>query len=210
MRLVENIKGIDSYYLIISGNGTFPESVIFKNLCKKFNGYDKAIFYINTPLKKQTGLHALNALPLYPKKYQVNSIIFILDGEHIQENARIEIQRHLESIGIGISEIIPLQGAFLIKCNSGPNDIILFCIILGPEVFLEEEVAELIKIKLGVEIDFSQRRESSGRKLIKNQIKQVLRASGKTIEDLVRDTGKAKLEETFPNICAVLKKIEEE
>ena len=91
MRIVDSLKNIESYYLIISGNGTFPERIIFKNLCRKFNGYNKAIFYINTPLKKQTGLHALNALPLYPKKYKVNSIIFILDGEHIQENAKIEI-----------------------------------------------------------------------------------------------------------------------
>jgi len=210
MRLVDNLKDIEDYYLIISGNGTFPERVIFKNLCKKFNGYNKAIFYINPPLKKQTGLHALNALPLYPKKYHVNSIIFILDGEHIQENAKIEIQRHLESIGIGISEIIPLQRAFLIKCNSGPYEIFLFCTILGPEIFIEEEVANLIKLKLGVTIDLSQRKESAGRKLIKNKLKKVLRERGKTIEELISDTRKTKLEEIFPNICAVLKELEGE
>ena len=68
----------------------------------------------------------------------------------------------------------------------------------------------MIKLKLGVEIDLSQKREPTGRKIIKNQIKQVLRERGKTIEDLINNTGKAKLEETFPNICAVLKTIEEE
>lgn len=209
MRLVESIKGIDSYYLIISGNGTFPESVIFKNLCKKFNGYDKAIFYINTPLKKQTGLDALNAIPLYPKKFRINSIIFIVDGEHIKENAAIEIQEHLESKGISVIEVLPLQGAFLIKCKTGPYDVILFCIIGGPEVFIEEEVAKLVELKLGVKIDLSRKREPEGRKTIKKQIKQVLREKRKTIEELVRNTGITKLEEIFPNICAVLKKIEE-
>lgn len=210
MRLVDNLKGIKSYYLVISGNGTFPENVILKNLCRKYNGHDKAIFYINTPLKKQTGLNALNAIPLYPKKFQINSIIFIVDGEHIKENARIEIMKYLKSKGIGITEIIPLQRAFLIKCKSGPYDIILFCIILGPEVFIEEEVAKLIELKLSVKIDLSRKREPNGRKTIKNQIKQVLREKGKTIEELVNNTGKIKLEQTFPNICAVLKKIEEE
>lgn len=210
MRLVDNLRGIESYYLVISGNGTFPENVILKNLCRKYNGHDKAIFYINTPLKKQTGLNALNAIPLYPKKFQINSIIFIVDGEHIKENARIEIMKYLESKGIGITEIIPLQRAFLIKCKSGPYDIILFCIILGPEVFIEEEVAKLIELKLSVKIDLSRKREPNGRKTIKNQIKQVLREKGKTIEELVNNTGKIKLEQTFPNICAVLKKIEEE
>lgn len=210
MKLVDNLKGIESYYLIISGNGTFPEKVIFKNICKKFNGHDKAILYVNPPIKKQTGLNALNSIPLFPKKFKINSIIFIVDGEHIKENAMIEIKTHLKSIGVGINEFIPLQGAFLMKCKSGPYDIILFCIILGPEVFIEEEVAELIELRLGVKIDISGKKEPAGRKSIKNQIKQVLREKGKTIEELVSNTGKAKLEQTFPNICAVLKKIEEE
>lgn len=210
MKIVDNLKGIESYYLIISGNGTFPESVIFKSLCKKFNGYDKAIFSINTPLKKQTGLAALNAIPLISKKFLINSIIFIIDGEHIKENARVEIKKYLETIGISINEFNPLEGAFLIKFKSGPYNITLYCIILGPEVFIEEEVAKLIELKLGVRIDLSGKGDSSGRKTIKNQIKQVLRENGKKIEDLVTTTSKSKLEEVFPNICAVLKKIEEE
>ena len=210
MRLIDSLRGIESYYLVISGNGTFPENVILKNLCRKYNGHGKAIFYISTPIKKQTGLNALNAISLYPKKFQINSMIFIVDGEHIKQNARIEIKKHLKSKGIGINEVIPLQGAFLIKCKSGPYNIILFCIILGPEVIIEEEVAELIEYNLGVKIDLSQKREPAGSKTIKNQIKQVLREKGKTIEELVNNTGKIKLEQTFPNICAVLKKIEEE
>ena len=209
MRLVDNLKDVDSYYLIISGNGTFPESVIFKNLCKKFNGYHKAIFYINTPLKKQTGLDALNALPLYPEKFRINSIIFIVDGEHIQENASIEIQEHLKAKGISVIEVLPLQKSFIIKCKTGPHSVILFCVIGGPEVFIEEEVAKLVELKLGVKIDLSRKREPAGRKVIKKQIKIVLREKGKTIEELVNNTGISKLEVIFPNICAVLKKIEE-
>ena len=209
MRLVDSLKGVESYYLLISGNGKFPENVIFKNLCEKFNGYQKAVFFISTPIKKQTGLDALNAIPIYPKKFQINSFIFIVDGEHIRENARNEIQRHLESKGMEINEIIPLKKAFLIRCNSGPYSIILFCIILGPEVFIEEEVAKLIELKLGITIDLSRKREPVGRKEIKKNIKQILRENGKTLDELVRSTGKTKLQETFPNICAVLEKIEE-
>ncbi len=210
MKVVDNLRGVESFYLIISGNGTFPESVILKSLCKKYNGFNKAIFYINPPIKKQTGLHALNAIPLFPKKFQISSIIFIIDGEHIKENASIEIKKYLETIGISINEFNPLEGAFLIKCKSGPYDITLFCIILGPEIFIEEEVAKLIELKLGVRIDLSGKGYSSGRKTIKNQIKQVLREKGKNLGELVITTSKSKLEEVFPNICAVLKKIEEE
>ncbi|KKK42131.1 hypothetical protein LCGC14_0564440 [marine sediment metagenome] len=209
MKVVDNLKGIESYFLLISGNGTFPERVLFKSLCRKFDGEDTTVFYIDHPIKKQTGLNALNAIPLYSKKYQISSIIFIVDGEHIKENAAIEIRKQLESKGIGINEILPLQGAFLIKCKSGPYDILLFCIILGPEVFIEEEVARLIELKLGVKIDLSRKGEPTGRKAIKSQIRQILRKKGIDIEELVMNTGKLKLEKAFPNICAVLKKIEE-
>ena len=209
MRIVDSLKGVESYYLLISGNGKFPENVIFKNLCEKFNGYQKGVFFINTPIKKQTGLDALNAIKIIPEKFHINSFIFIVDGEHIRENASNEIQRHLESRGIEINEIIPLAKAFLIRCKSGPHSIILFCIILGPEVFIEEEVAKLIELKLGITIDLSRKRESVGRNEIKKNIKQVLRENGKTLDELVRSTGKTKLQETFPNICAVLEKIEE-
>ena len=210
MRLGDTLRGIESYYLVISGNGTFPEKVILKNLCQKYNGHEKAIFYISTPIKKQTGLNALNAIPIYPKKFQINSIIFIVDGEHIKEDAKIEIIEHLKSKGIEIKEMVPLQGVLIIKCKSGPYDIILYCIILGPEVFIEEEIAKLVEHNLNIKIDLSQKTESVGRKSIKNQIKHVLRERGKTIQELVINTGKIILEQIFPNICVVLKKIEEE
>jgi hypothetical protein len=87
---------------------------------------------------------------------------------------------------------------------------IVYCIILGPEVFVEEEVARLVEFHLHVEINLSQKTEPVGRKSIKSQIKQVLRERGKTIEELILNTRKTKLEQIFPNICAVLKKIEEE
>ncbi len=89
MKVVDNLSGIESFYLIISGNGTYPERVIFESLCKKFNGFSKAVFYINHPIKKQTGLDALNAIPLFPKKFKINSIIFIVDREHIKKNFRL-------------------------------------------------------------------------------------------------------------------------
>lgn len=155
-------------------------------------------------------MDALNAIPLYTKKYKINSIIFIVDGEHIKQDPSVEIRKHLESKGIGINEFIPLQGAFCIKCESGPYKLTLFCIILGPEVFIEEEVAKLIKVKMGVEIDLSRKRDSKGRKMVKGKIKQILRERDTSIEDLVRNTGKDALEKIFPNICTVLKKIEEE
>lgn len=35
MKVIDNLSGIESYYLLISGNGPFPERIIFKRLYKK-------------------------------------------------------------------------------------------------------------------------------------------------------------------------------
>ena len=85
---------------------------------------------------------------------------------------------------------------------------VAFIFVGGPEVFIEEEVAKLVEYNLKVKIDISRKRELAARKTIKYQIKQVLRDKGKKIEELVNNTGISKLEEIFPNICAVLKEIE--
>ena len=63
---------------------------------------------------------------------------------------------------------------------------------------------------MGIEIDLSRKRDSRGRKLVKGKIKQTLRERGTSIEELVKNTENEELEKIFPNICAVLKKIEEE
>ena len=60
-----------------------------------------------------------------------------------------------------------------------------------------------------ITIDLSRKREPDGRKEIKKNIKIILRENGKTLDELVRSTGKIKLHESFPNICAVLEQIEE-
>jgi len=155
-------------------------------------------------------LSALDALPLYPHKFRIKSLIFILDGEHIKKNSLIEIKNYLKTLGVNIYEIESLQGAIQMKCKSGPYEILLYCIILGPEVFIEEEVAKLIELKLRITIDLSNKRESAGRKSIKNQIKKVLREKKTSLEKIIMESGIKTLETTFPNICTVLKKIEQE
>ncbi len=209
MRLVNELKGLKSKYIIISGNGTYPDRLLLKVLCEKYNGYDKILWYPRTILKKQTGLNALNSLKVIIG-YRINSIIFIIDGEHIRRNVNTEIQETLQSIGLDIINCTPLEESLLIKCRIGSNNIILYCIVLGPKTCIEEEVAKLIQLKLNINIDLSGDRDKSWRAGLKYKINHVLKEKKITLEDLIKSSGLKKLEIAFPNICSVLKKIEED
>lgn len=209
MKIVEELKGFSSNHLIINGDGTYPDKMILERICEKYNGVDKVIWYPRTPIKKQTGLSALNLI-IENLSHGFCKIIFIVDGEHIKENPDIEIKKKLNSIGVNVTEITPLQDAFLIKCRHGNYNINLYCIISGPRTCIEEEVAKLIELQLNIRIDLSGNKNHIWRHRIKREIDQILNEKGKTLKQLLKETGRRKFEISFPNICAVLRKVEEE
>ena len=198
MKIVEELKGHESNHVIINGDGTYPEKLILERICEKYNGYDKVIFYPRTAIKKQTGLSALNSIKNFPG-YGFCKIIFIIDGEYISNDPNFEIREKLDSIGVDITEIIPLRKAFLIKCSFSNYNINLYWIISGPETCIEEEVAELIDLHFNIQIDLSGKRDEHWRHRIKHDINQVFKER-KKLKDLLRETGIKKLEKSFPNI----------
>ncbi len=212
MRLVEELKGFDANFYIITGNGT-RESEIFEELCKKYDGLNKILWFPRKGLKKKTGLSALDVVKDIPSDFGINQIIYTVDADAIEGDPKIKIQAKLRSIGINVSEINPIKNALFIRCNFGShNDVVLYCIITGVSTCIEEEIAKLMKIKLDIIIDCSGERNANWRNKIKNEINKKLREIDKNlrIKTLVRDAGIKYLEECFPNICAVLKVIEKD
>ena len=212
MNVIEDPKGFQPDYVVITGDGR-TELHLMRVLPRKYNGVNLILFFPHIKRKrpKQTGLNELDVLKFYPGKYKILSFIYIVDGDTFPEgSADTKIQDYLRSIGININDITPIQDAYLIKCSFGPYNITLYCIILGPEIFIEEEIAVLIKLKLGVEIDLSGRRNIEWKVQVKKKINQILKANNVNLEHLIKETSKGKLEEAFPNLCAVFKKIEEE
>jgi len=209
MRLVEDLGNNTAHYLIITGDGR-TELKVLRALSVKFNGKDLILFFPFPPRQKKKGLNALNAIKIY-SNIGINSIIFIVDGDILEgEPANIKIQEYLKSIGIQIESIIPIQDALLLSCKSGNREIKLFCIISGPQTFIEEEIAELIKLTLRIGIDLSGDRDSNWKGRVKRDIKRILRENNTNIEKLISKTGIRKLETSFPNISAAFKKIEED
>jgi len=92
MKLVEDINGYETSHIIINGNGTFPDLLILKRICEIYNGTDKIIIYPRTPLKRHTGLSALQKIYTHLDEGYRN-IIFIVDREHIQADVSAEIKK---------------------------------------------------------------------------------------------------------------------
>ncbi len=203
MKLVDDEKGIKTIHVIINGDGTSPDKLILEKICEKYNGPDKIILYPRTGIKKQTGLSALNSIrTLISRGYY--KLIFIVDGEHIRGDAKRDIKTKLGGIGINSEEeIIPLNDAFLMKCSYGSHSLFLYCIIWGPDTCIEQEVVRFLEVKLNRRIPIPDNKNP-------NELKRIIRqhANKNELKRLLKESGRRILEDAFPNMCAVLKEVE--
>jgi len=209
MNLVEDTKGLKPNYIIITGDGRF-ELKIMRGLTYKYNGYELVLFFPFSPLSKKKGLNALDAVEIYSGRFKIYSMIYIVDGDAFKgKPADIEIKNYLLSIGIRVKRITSIEDALLINCKYGSKNIILYCIISGPEIFIEQEVAKLFKNTFGSEFNLLKKKESNWKQQFKKSVHQFMKKKKIKIDDFIKKTEIKKLEIAFPNYCAVLKKIEE-
>ena len=207
MKFIQELGILKPNLLIFTGDGSY-ERIILRELCEKYNGAEIILWFPALPGIRKSGLSALNYLKDYPNKSRINTLIYIVDGEFFENNAKSKIIKYLGDIGVRVVNTTSIQKAFLLECEFDPIKIKLYCIISGPEIFIEEEIAKLIELKLNVKIELSGKKDREGRKRIKSEIKRILRNQNKKIDKLIRETGIKNLEIAFPNICAVLKEIE--
>jgi hypothetical protein len=207
LKLVDDEKGLKLRHVILNGDGNFPEKMILEIICEKYNGNENIILYPRKEIKRQSGVGALGAIKtLGVRRY--NNFIFIVDGEHIEEDPKSEIKRKLSSIGIACGdEIIPLQDAFLIQCRTGPHEFYLYCIIWGPDVCIEEEVARFIELKLNIRVNIPEgSKDARWRKELKQEIDSII--GRRELKRQLKEANIMMLENSFPSICAVLKFVE--
>lgn len=211
MKLVEELGNLKPDYIIITGDGRSDLKVL-KAVSERFNGQDLVLFFPLSPLRRKSGKSALDSIKNIPGDHKINSIIYIVDGDTFDAdvNADIEIRDYLLSIGIDVINIESIGDAFLINCEFGNYEVVLYCIISGPQTFIEEEIAELIKLTLNIEINLTGERNIDWKKRVKREVNQALKANNIKLENLIKNPMINKLETAFPNICAILKKIEED
>lgn len=209
MKLIEDRIDRKPNYIIFTGNGR-TELQVLRALPEKYDGHELILFFPFPPRSEKKGLAALDVIKDY-LFYGYNSFIFILDGDTFKGRpADEDIKDYLTGISIEIIDINQIHEAFLINCKSGNQEIVLYCIISGPQTFIEEEIVNLIKLTLKIEIDLSGERDNNWKRRIKKDVKRILRENRTNYEQLIRRTGTRKLEIAFPNLCSVFKKIEED
>lgn len=210
MRVVEDLGKLEANYVVITGDGR-TELKVLRGLSQKFNGHNLILFFPFSSLPRRSGLTALDSVRRYPSKYGYHSIIYIVDGDTFEDSDPIvKVPNYLNSRGIEILEVNPIQDAFIINCRFGNHEVVLYSIISGPLTFIEVEIAKLFELTLGVEIDLTGERDIQWKKRVKREVIQTLRENKIKLEQLIRSTRIENLEISFPNICAVLKKIEED
>ncbi len=208
--LTNDMRGSNSIFLIITGDSSYDLRIL-KEIGIKYNGKSKILFNPTLKIQHKKGKSAFNSLKELAEIYETKFIICIIDGEYFSEDIENELRNALSNRAFGINRLLPIREAYFIECEKGNYKIDLFCIISGIEECIEQEAVRLIKIKLDVDIDTSGIENKEVKDRVKHEINEILNRNGmKDITDLIKISGKAKLEEAFPNICMVLKKIEED
>ena len=197
-------------YIIITGDGK-NELRVLRGLCKKINGTEISLYFPFSTRSGKTGLAALNALQVYSTRSRITSMIYIVDGDTFEgKSAEVEIKDYLASRGFEIIEISVINEALLIRCKLGDKEITLYCIISGPEIFIEQEVARFLKVCFGNEFNISNNVNNQTKVKFKKEIITFLKEKRVKLEDLISRTGIEKIKESFPNFCAVLNSLKKQ
>ncbi|MHA1149928.1 MAG: hypothetical protein ACTSR8_16955 [Promethearchaeota archaeon] len=121
------------------------------------------------------------------------------------DNGAEEIKNKMSNIEI--LEKISIESALQFKCKLGGRDFNLFSVILGETNCIDEEYAKVLNQKLHVGIPIPDTQGSNERKQLKRDIQRVKK---KDRRRALRESNIRELEQCFPNLCAVFKKVEEE
>jgi len=205
MKLVEELKGFsdESIIAVFTGNGR-TELHILVPLAQKYNGNKKVLFLPKPPihLRPDVGLSALKALKTYLDKYRIAHTLFLVDKEHFdQKEVDKEIDGALRSFGIDVQNIESpeklWENALIINGLVGHREVIIHAVVLGKKKCLEEDIAKLVELELGIKVEPS-----------KKVIRTLLHKHGLDICTLVEKAHKKTITRAFPALTFILKEIE--
>jgi hypothetical protein len=193
---LEELRGRQAQIIVLTGDGK-TEIRVLKHCSRIYNG-KKTLWYPGTPIPQRTTIEALRAVKVCVESYRILYYLFLIDREHLEKGKEEEtIEKVLMNEGFREMEITQLNSLFLVKCLLGPRRIMIYVIVIGTEKRIEEELVELIKLELGVDIEPE-----------KGEIRKVLKSHRMDFEDLLRNAKRENLEEAFSSLCSALKMIE--
>jgi hypothetical protein len=208
MLVTENL--VDNFIaFVITGDGRW-EQVILKSIAKRYNGKDKIIYFPKNHYKiygedvKKTGLWCLDFLKLEKEKLNIfdkcKNLLVLIDKEHIHKTE--DIINKLNSLNVfdGIKVIKTTENLVIIEGLSESRILKIYVVIFGNKKCIEENVAELIKLEFGENIN-------ADKNSIKNFLKSInLKRNG--LKKLIEKAKIENLEASFNNLIYVIKELE--
>jgi hypothetical protein len=210
LRPISDPKGIEpsSLTIALTGDGRWESSYILPALASRFDGTDKALLvpsvspYIirrrqtNT---RVTGFSVLRSIKILTSNYGVNRFLVVIDIEHSNGNRLIDqIKRKLAEYGF--SEVRPtlLDGdAISVQCKHGSRDICIKAAFSGQNRCIEENIADLINLELGIPVQPD-----------KGSIRNVLKQRDLDLKQLLERATIDNLSRAFRALCVALRSLE--
>lgn len=190
---------------VITGEGRLEKRVL-DPLSHKYDG-EKFLFFPAKPSpEKVTGQQILKVLfnPTRPliKKIDAENFLILIDKE--QNISTTKLRKDLGKLHFNLDDILyEEEGLFIGQGRFGDKFARLFIIMSGINWCLEEEVAEIIRLKYGVLLEAENRQE------MKNKVRNFRKSRNRNIEDIIQESGRAKLEEAFPGLTKVLQHLKQ-
>jgi len=154
VREVREIRSRQHIIVVLTGDGKWERRRILPPLCEKYNGKDKILWFPDPPIGRlETGLKPLNAVKSYIIAYKLTRFLFVVDREHLPPEKEISdaLEEALRAEISEIRELVPHR-AFVIEGRIREIPFTLYMVVFGRTSKVEEEIAELIKLKCGEEI----------------------------------------------------------
>jgi len=141
----------------------------------------------------------LQAVKTYASKYGVNRYLVVIDKEHSSGiGLSDEARRRLEEYGfLDVCTRSLAQDAASIDCKHGSHEICIKAAFSGQDRRIEENIAELISLELGIQVEPN-----------KHSIRSTLRQQNLNLKRFLRSARMNNISRAFPALCAALKSLE--
>ena len=208
MRLLRGeVKESEEIPYVLFGDGARDER-IFRAIAEKYD-HNKDIKTPQLPigyphsLRKTLGLKSLiEAVATYLNITKVRKYVSLIDREHTgtDQEFLIKLRKILLNMGFNIKKIKHLkEGAWKIELKKGAKQATLYIAIQGYRKSIEENLAKLIELKYGEELEPT--KQAINKWLKKNRQRDI---------DLIKKASTHQLEETFPSITTIIQAIIQE
>lgn len=204
MELVEELrKPARTTIGVLSGKGS-TEFKVLKAVAKKYDGSDKVLYLPKRPgYHPGSGLSVIKVVKIYVDKYRIKNYVCLIDKEHFTEEAAIEkeIEEKFREFGVEIRNVqkfsVDSEKALCIKGTVGVHEFTFWVAITGEEKCIEENIAKMIKIKFGIEIEST-----------KNNVDKTLKERNLAMEKFIASASMAHLKASFPALNLMLSSLE--